>query len=52
MYGSEDEVHEAATEARAGVNVPGMTTVLLGSLALVIVLFPRSGSHGPDCHAA
>jgi hypothetical protein len=39
MQDQNGQIHETATEARAGVNVPGMTTVLFGSLALVIILF-------------
>lgn len=34
-----DEIHETTTEARAGVNVKGMTTVLVVSIVLVIVAF-------------
>ncbi len=39
MFKKGDEVHESAQEARQGVNVKGMTTVLWLSLGLVIVIF-------------
>lgn len=39
MYKDGDEIHETATEAREGVNVKGMTTVLFGSIGLVCLLF-------------
>ncbi len=32
-------IHETGTEAREGVDVKGMTSVLFVSLALVVVLF-------------
>lgn len=39
MYKDGDEIHETGTEAREAVNVKGMTTVLFGSIALVVILF-------------
>lgn len=39
MFKIGDEIHETAQEARGGVNVVGMTTVLFVSLALLAALF-------------
>jgi hypothetical protein len=39
MYRLGEETHETTTEARASVNVRGMTLVLGGGLALVILAF-------------
>lgn len=39
MYRLGEETHETTTEARAGVNVKGMTAVLGGGLALTILAF-------------
>ena len=39
MHKDGDEIHETPTEARAGVNVKGMTTVLIASTILVVVGF-------------
>jgi len=39
MYKEGDEIHETGDEARDAVNVKGMTTVLFGSIGLVVVLF-------------
>lgn len=39
MHKDGDEIEETATEARASVNVRGMTTVLFASIGLVLVLF-------------
>jgi uncharacterized membrane protein len=39
MHKEGEEIHETPTEARAGVNVRGMTTVLFVSIALILVLF-------------
>lgn len=37
MHKEGDEIHETTTEARSGVNVKGMTTVLVASTILVII---------------
>lgn len=37
MYKEGDEIHETGEEARSAVDIPGMTWVLFGSIALVIV---------------
>ncbi|MES2753282.1 MAG: hypothetical protein V4659_01315 [Pseudomonadota bacterium] len=39
MHKDGEEIHESDVEAKAGVNVKGMTTVLTVSTALVIVAF-------------
>ena len=39
MYRLGEETHETTTEARASVNVKGMTWVLGGGLVLVILAF-------------
>jgi hypothetical protein len=39
MDNQNGKIHETGTEARAGVNVAGMTTVLFSSITLVIILF-------------
>jgi len=40
MYKDKDgEIHETGDEARDAVDVKGMTTVLVGSIALVVVAF-------------
>ena len=39
MYRLGEETHETTTEARASVNVKGMTLVLGGGLLLVILAF-------------
>lgn len=33
------EIHETGDEARDAVDVKGMTTVLIGSIALVVIAF-------------
>lgn len=39
MHKEGDEIHETETEAKAGVEVKGMTTVLFVSIILVVVAF-------------
>lgn len=39
MHKEGDEIHETGDEARDAVDVPGMTWVLFGSIALVVLLF-------------
>lgn len=39
MHKEGDEVHETTTEARSGQNIKGMTLVLGGSIALIVVAF-------------
>ena len=39
MFRKGEEIHETATETRAGSNVKGMPFVLGGSLALVVLAF-------------
>ena len=39
MHNDGEEIHETGTEAKAGVNVKGMTTVLLVSILLVVAAF-------------
>ncbi len=39
MHEEGGEIHETETEAKAGVEVKGMTTVLWASIGLVIVAF-------------
>ena len=40
MYEDKDgEIHETGDEARDAVDVKGMTTVLVGSIALVVAAF-------------
>ena len=39
MHKDGEEIHETTTEARASVEVKGMTTVLAVSIGLVVVAF-------------
>ena len=40
MYEDKDgEIHETGDEARDAVDVKGMTTVLIGSIVLVVIAF-------------
>jgi hypothetical protein len=39
MHKEGDEIHETTTEARAGIDIKGMTTVLAAGLIIVIGAF-------------